>query len=147
MTLEWWHWIVGGIFLILLELFMPSFFVIWFGLGALFVGMLLLVAPGMSFTGQLLFWAIASTTMTVLWFRVFRRIRDKTRSGTAEGEAIGEVGLLVSDTAPFARGKVRFQRPVLGSEEWNCVSDAEIKAGSRVKIVSVEGSSVKITRA
>lgn len=143
--MEWWHWIVGGIALILLELVIPSFFVFWFGLGALFVGLLLLVAPNFSLTGQLLLWAIASATMTVLWFRVFSRIRNKTRIGTAEGDIIGEIGLLVADTAPFKRGKVRFQRPVLGAEEWPCTSDIEIALGTRVKLVSVEGSFLKVT--
>ncbi|MDR0477974.1 MAG: NfeD family protein [Desulfobulbaceae bacterium] len=145
--MEWWHWIVGGIALVLLELAIPSFFVFWFGLGALFVGLLLLVAPGLPLAGQILVWAIASAIMTVLWFRVFSRFRNKTGIGTAEGDIIGEIGLLVADTAPFKRGKVRFQRPVLGAEEWPCTSDAAIAIGTRVKLVSVEGSFLKVAPA
>ena len=145
--MEWWHWIIGGIALVLLELAIPSFFVFWFGLGALLVGLLLLVAPGFPLAGQILLWAIASATMTVLWFRVSSRFRNKTQIGTAEGDIIGEIGLLVDDTAPFKRGKVRFQRPVLGAEEWPCTSDADITIGTRVKLVSVEGSFLKVTRA
>jgi membrane protein implicated in regulation of membrane protease activity len=144
--MEWWHWIAGGIVLILMELVIPSFFVLWFGLGALIVGLLLLVAPGFPLAGQILLWAIASVTMTVLWFRVFSRIRNKTRIGTAAGDIIGEIGLLVADTAPFQRGKVRFQRPVLGAEEWPCTSDTEINAGTRVKLVSVEGSFLRVAQ-
>jgi len=146
MTIEWWYWIVGGIVLILLELVLPSFSVLWFGLGAIIVGLLVLVAPGFPLTGQILLWSIASVTMTVLWFRVFRRIRHKTRIGTASGDIIGEIGLLVVDTAPFKRGKVRFQRPILGAEEWPCTADVEIPAGSRVSLVSVEGSFLKVAR-
>jgi len=145
--MQWWHWIIGGIAFILLELVIPSFFVFWFGLGALLVGLALLVAPGFPFTGQILLWAIASVAMTVLWFRVFRRIRNKTRIGTAEGDLIGEIGLLTADVAPFKRGKVRFQRPVLGAEEWPCTSDAEIALGARVKLVSIEGSFIKVAPA
>ncbi|MDR2015836.1 MAG: NfeD family protein [Azoarcus sp.] len=146
MTVEWWYWIVGGIVLILLELVVPSFFTLWFGLGALFVGLLLLIAPGFPTAGQILLWAIASVAMTVLWFRIFSRIRNKTRIGTAEGDVIGEIGMLVADAAPFKRGKVRFQRPILGAEEWPCTSDAEIAIGTRVKLVSVEGSFLKVAR-
>ncbi|MCL2875934.1 MAG: NfeD family protein [Betaproteobacteria bacterium] len=147
MAMEWWHWIVAGIVLVLLELVIPSFFVLWFGLGALFVGLLLLIAPGFPLAGQILLWAIVSAAMTVLWFRVFRQIRNKTRIGTASGDVIGEIGLLVDDAAPFKRGKVRFQRPILGAEEWPCTSDAEIAIGTRVKLVSVDGSFLKVTRA
>ena len=45
MSFEWWHWIVLGIGLVIAELAVPAFFVIWFGLGALLVGLALLVLP------------------------------------------------------------------------------------------------------
>lgn len=147
MHAEWWHWIVGGLGLMLAELAIPAFYIIWFGLGALLVGLLMLIAPGLSSTLQMLIWIAASLAMVVLWFRVFRQGFQKTRSGTADGEAIGEIGLLVAGVAPFAKGKVRFQRPVLGSEEWVCLADTEIAAGERVRVISIEGSFVKIVKA
>lgn len=147
MHMEWWHWIVGGIVLILAELAIPSFFVVWFGLGALVTGLLALALPDLSLTVQTATWTAASLAMVFLWFRVFRPGVHKTRIGQAEGEAIGEIGLLVSAVAPFVRGRVRFQRPVLGSEEWACLADAPIAAGERVKVVAVEGSFLKISKA
>jgi membrane-bound ClpP family serine protease len=42
---------------------------------------------------------------------------------------------------------VRFQRPILGSEEWVCTADAAIAAGERVKVVAVEGSYLKVSKA
>ena len=146
MQIEWWTWIVGGIVLILAELAIPSFFVVWFGLGALLVGLLLLVLPELSLTAQLAIWTLASLAMVILWFRVFKPGRHKTRVGLAEGEVIGEIGLLVSAVAPFERGKVRFQRPVLGSEEWTCLADDAIAAGERVRVVAVEGSFLKVSK-
>ena len=59
MHLEWWHWVVGGIVLILAELAIPSFFIVWFGLGALLVGLLAL-AFDLSLTAQLATWTLAS---------------------------------------------------------------------------------------
>lgn len=146
MTLEWWHWIVGGIVLVLAELLIPSFFIVWFGLGALLVGLLAL-ALDLSLTAQLATWTLASLAMVALWFRVFKQSFQKTRIGTADGEVIGEIGLLVSAVAPFERGKVRFQRPLLGSEEWVCMADGVIAAGDRVRVVAVEGSYLKVIKA
>lgn len=143
---EWWHWIVGGIALTLAELAVPAFFIIWFGLGALLVGLIVLIAPALSATAQLVLWIVASLAMTLLWFRVFKASFQKTRSGTADGETIGEIGLLVSAIAPFAKGKVRFQRPLLGAEEWTCLSDQEIAAGERVRVVAIEGSFLKVEK-
>ena len=147
MTLEWWHWEIAGLALVLLELAVPAFFVIWFGFGAMLVGLVLLLAPGLALSAQIGVWVLASVAMTVLWFRVFKRSQHKTLVGTAAGEVIGEVGLLVSAVAPFERGKVRFQRPVLGAEEWACVAESAIAAGERVRVVSVEGSYVKVAKA
>ncbi len=145
MNPEWWHWIVGGIVLVLAELVIPSFFIVWFGLGALLTGLLTL-AFDLSLTAQLATWTLASLAMVGLWFRVFKQSFVKTRVGTADGEVIGEIGLLVSAVAPFERGKVRFQRPVLGSEEWVCLADVAIAAGERVKVVAVEGSFLKVSK-
>lgn len=146
MNLEWWHWAVFGLALVLAELIIPAFFVIWFGLGSLLVALLLFIAPSLSLTAQLALWTLASLAMVFLWFKVFKPGAHKTRIGTADGDVIGEIGLLVGAVAPFQRGKVRFQRPVLGAEEWVCMAEDTIPAGERVKVVAVEGSFLKVTR-
>jgi membrane protein implicated in regulation of membrane protease activity len=147
MNLEWWHWAVLGIALILAELMIPAFFVIWFGLGGLLLALVLYLVPALSLTAQLGLWTLASLAMVVLWFKVFKPGSHKTRVGTADGEVIGEIGLLVGAVAPFQRGKVRFQRPVLGAEEWVCLAEEAIAAGQRVRVVAVEGSFLKVAQA
>lgn len=146
MNPEWWYWIVGGIALVLAELIVPSFFIVWFGLGALIVGLLAL-AFDLSLPAQLATWTLASLAMVWLWFKVFRQSFQKTRAGTADGDVIGEVGLLVGAVAPFQRGKVRFQRPLLGADEWTCLADVPIATGERVRVISVEGSLLKVGKA
>jgi hypothetical protein len=42
---------------------------------------------------------------------------------------------------------VRFQKPILGAEEWACMAETAIPAGQRVRVVSVEGSYVKVAKA
>jgi membrane protein implicated in regulation of membrane protease activity len=142
MELAWWHWMVLGLGLGMVELAVPAFFVIWFGLGALLVGIALLVAPGIAFPAQILIWTAASVAMTVLWFRVFRDDGGKTRSGQAN-EALGEIGVLVRAVEPLgvasARGEVRFQKPVMGSDVWPCLADEAIAAGERVRVLAVDG--------
>lgn len=41
--MPYWHWLAPGLLPILAELFIPSFSLFWFGLGALLVGGLLLL--------------------------------------------------------------------------------------------------------
>ncbi|PKO84054.1 MAG: hypothetical protein CVU17_05610 [Betaproteobacteria bacterium HGW-Betaproteobacteria-11] len=142
MELLWWHWVVLGLMLGLAEIAVPSFFIIWFGLGALLVGLVLLLVPGLSFSAQVLLWTLASVAMTVLWFKVFRNA-GKTRSGQAD-EVLGEIGVLTHAVEPFARGTVRFQKPVLGSDVWPCLADEAIAAGERVKVLAVDGQLLKV---
>lgn len=146
MHIEWWVWVVGGIVLVLAELAIPSFFILWFGLGALLVGLLLWAMPDLSTTTQLGLWTLASLAMLVLWFKVFRRGGGKSGIAVADGEVIGEVGLLVAAVTPLKRGRVRFQRPLRGSDEWVCLADQSIAAGERVGVVAVEGSFLKVDK-
>lgn len=147
MELAWWHWMVLGLGLGLAELVVPSFFMIWFGLGALLVGVAMLVAPDMGFSTQILLWTAASIAMTVLWFRVFRREDSRTRSGQAN-EVVGEIGVLVRAVEPLgvssARGEVRFQKPILGSDVWPCLADEAIAAGERVRVLAVDGQLLRV---
>ncbi|RTL33821.1 MAG: NfeD family protein [Rhodocyclaceae bacterium] len=147
MGFEWWHWIVLGIALVIAELVVPAFFVIWFGLGALLVGLVLTLLPALGMTVQLALWILASLAMVVLWFRVFKRSDHKTRIGQSDGDSIGEVGMMSKPAAPFERGRVRFQKPLLGSDEWECVVDEPVAAGERVRVMAVEGSFLRVEKA
>lgn len=144
MTIEWWHWAVFGLALIVAELAIPAFVLVWFGLGALLVALVVLVLPSIGLTAQLLVWTIASVLMVVLWFRIFKPGFHKTRIGMSDAAVIGEVGMLIHDVEPFKKGKVRFQKPIIGSDVWDCIADEPIKSGERVKILDVEGSFLKV---
>jgi membrane protein implicated in regulation of membrane protease activity len=145
MDLAWWHWAVGGIVLIVAELVVPSFVLIWFGAGALVVALAVALAD-LTLTAQLGLWLIVSLVLVAAWFKVFKPSMHKTRIGMADADVIGEVGLLVRDVAPFEKGEVRFQKPLLGDDVWTCIADEAIKSGERVRVVAVEGSFLKVER-
>ena len=143
---EWWHWMVLGLCLTMAELVVPAFFIVWFGIGAIAVGIILLAAPDLAVATQMLLWAGLSTALVIFWFR-YLKPRTVTAIGTSTAHVTGEVGVLVSDLNPDTRGQVRFQKPVLGSDSWVCYADTRIKAGERVRIVAVEGSFIKVEEA
>lgn len=147
MSVEWWHWIVLGIALIVAELAVPQFVLIWFGLGSLLVGLVVVVLPGMGLTAQFLLWTLASLAMIALWFRVFKRGAHKTRIGMSDANVVGEVGVLTRGVEPFERGSVRFQKPLMGSEVWECIADESIRANDRVRVTSIEGNILKVGKA
>jgi membrane protein implicated in regulation of membrane protease activity len=142
---EWWHWTVLGIVLSIAEMAVPVFFIIWFGIGAIGVGLVLLIAPDLSVAQQMLLWAALSSALVGIWFR-YLKPRTITAIGTSAANVTGEVGVLVSELCPHSRGQVRFQKPVLGSDLWECYAEESIKAGERVRVVNVEGSFIKVEK-
>ena len=143
---EWWHWMVLGLCLSMAELLVPAFFIVWFGIGALGVGVVLLFAADLSVATQLLLWAALSTVLGAVLVRHFRP-RTMTPVGTSAASVAGEVGVLVTDITPEIRGQVRFQKPILGSDVWECYAESSIKAGARVRIAAVEGNFIKVKEA
>lgn len=146
MLIEWWHWMVLGVVLVLLELAVPAFFVIWFGLGALIVGAALAVAPGIPLPGQIALWIVASLAFVVLWFKVFKAQVHRTRVGLSEGQFSGEVGLATRPIMPFQKGQVRFQKPILGSDVWEAIASEDIAVGERIKVLDVEGNILRVAK-
>ncbi|TRX76694.1 NfeD family protein [Pseudomonas mangiferae] len=144
MDVLWWMWLVLGVVLALMEIFTTTFFLLWFGIGAVLVGVVTALWPALPVPGQLALWALSSSLLAVLWFRVLkRRLPDKRWTSD---EVIGEVGLLTVAVAPFQKGRVRFQKPILGNEEWVCTADSDIAAGERIRILSVEGNTVRVAK-
>ena len=145
MNLLWWHWIAGGLLLCLAELFIPTFFILWFGVGAILVGVAMLVLP-LSLTTQIFMWAVFSSAMVVAWFRYFKN-PDMTKAGISKDAFIGETGLITKEVSDMAKGMIRFQKPILGSETWPVIADETIKSGDRAKIVDVIGQTLKVAKA
>ena len=144
MQLDGWQWAVAGIVLILTELAVPAFVLVWFGLGALVVALLLLVLPQIGLTTQLSIWLVVSVALVALWFKLFKPNMHKTRIGMSDANVIGEIGMLTREVAPFQKGEVRFQKPMVGSDVWQCIADEAIAVGARVKVLAVEGSFLKV---
>ena len=142
----WWHWVVLGIALMLLELAVPAFFVIWFGAGAIIVGLVLLAVPALGFAWQIVIWSVSSVVLIWFWFKVFRPNMHKTRAGMSRGALVGEIGLVTRDIRPFEKGQIRFQKPILGDETWEALAEEEIRTGDRVRVTDVEGNTLKVAR-
>ena len=103
----------------------------------------LAVVSDLAVAVQLIIWAVVSSLLVAVWFRYFRPA-TRTTVGTSAASVVGEVGILVSDLPPQTRGQVRFQKPILGADLWECYSDQPLKAGERVRIAALEGHFIKV---
>jgi membrane protein implicated in regulation of membrane protease activity len=143
----YWYWLVFGMILVLLELAVPSFTIFWFGLGALIVGALLLVAPGISLTGQILVWVIASCAFVLFWFKVLKpRMTDRTHAGISREAVLGETGMVTRVPEGERRGEMRFAVPMLGSDTWPFICDDDVVVGERVMVQDVSGNTMMVKK-
>jgi inner membrane protein len=149
LQLLYWHWLVFGMLLILAELVIPSFTIVWFGLGALLVGLLSWVGFSPELKWQLLLWILLSAGFTAAWFRWIKPLsKDMTKAGTAREALLGERCLLTK--APVeegARGECRFSVPILGSDTWPCIVAGTAKVGDIVIVKDILGNAVLVAPA
>ena len=145
--IEYWHWIVFGIALMLSEIFIGSFFIFWFGAAAVVVGLLILPLPDMSPTAQVIIWAISSSSFALAWFKLIKPLNvDKTKAGLSKEALVGEIGQVLQIPSGDKRGKVRFPAPVLGSDEWLIISHDTVSIGDRVSVIDLSGNALIVEK-
>ena len=143
----YWHWLVFGMILMLLELAVPSFTIFWFGLGGLVVGVLLLLAPGVSLTWQILLWILASSAFAVFWFRVLKpRMTNRTMAGISREAVVGETAMVTRVPEGERRGELRFAVPMLGSDTWPFLCADDVVAGDRVVVQELSGNTMMVKK-
>lgn len=142
-NIAYWHWIVFGLFLMLAEIMTVSFILLWFGLSAILVGVLLWIFP-ISLTMQIFIWTVLSLFNVYAWFKwVSPHLKNKTLSGMAQEKMIGQIGTVI-DYNPVQpeRGLLRFPAPILGNDEWQFICSDEIEVGSRVIVKEFSGNTL-----
>jgi len=140
----WWHWVAFGILLSIAEVFIPSFTVIWFGIGAILAGFALLFF-GVGFNTQILVWALSSSAMAACWF-LFIHPRIGSKPDKVQPEWKNRQGTVRKAGGGMEKGTVEFQTPLLGDTSWPFVSDEAISEGDRVDVTGVEGQFLRVSR-
>jgi inner membrane protein len=142
----YWHWLVAGMLLIVSEIFLASFTIFWFGLGACLVGLFLWIGVDLSLNWQILLWVFSSVIFAFGWFKIIKPLSiDRTMAGLSREAVLGERGLMIKETGkPGQRGEVRFQVPLLGSDTWPCIANEPIKAGETIEVQDVMGNALVV---
>ena len=142
---QYWHWLVLGLTLVSLEVFLPNFVTLWFGLGAVLVGIVYGLVPGLPVWAQILIWAVSSILLVLAWFLVMQpRMRAGQEKQLSLETIQGETGFVKIVPTTDRRGIVRFTTPLCGSDEWEFESEESLRVGARVKIIDFHGNVLKV---
>ena len=140
-TVLWWHWIVLGIILLILEMNMGTFFMLGLGVAAIIVGIIDTLVDT-SFTMELSIWMLLSILAIAAWFKWFRE-PPLTDSGQSNYR-LDTLGIVREDIQPHSRGKVTFDAPVLGNTSWHATAKVDIDKNTRVQIVQINGQLIEV---
>jgi membrane protein implicated in regulation of membrane protease activity len=130
-------WIVIGLILAALEMVVPGFVIIWFGVAGLLTGILAFFVHSPLI--QLAAFAGLSALLVLGSQLISRRLTRPEPEPVGANRLQGIEGLVVSDINPPEMGRVK----VMG-EEWRAESVTALARGSKVRIVQVEGTHLKV---
>jgi membrane protein implicated in regulation of membrane protease activity len=139
-------WLIIGMVLMMLELVVPGFVIIFFGIGAVLVGLLTWLIPGLSDIAQLFLLPILSIAGLAVFRRYF--VKSVVKAGTETGtnfddnDCIGKVVKVVEAIAPETPGKVE-----LNGVNWTASCESAVSVGQNVKIVSRSGLTLVVVPA
>ena len=142
-TLGTWNWLIFGFILMALELMAPGVFLFWLGLAALLVGLLSFVVNP-SWQAQLLMFAVFSVAAVPLW----RRFALKSGAASVSNPFLNKrtdalVGREFTLEKPIVDGTGTVR---IGDTIWR-VAGPDAPAGSRVKVVQVDGANLTVAAA
>ena len=141
--IEFWHWLVAGVVFVILEIFAPGFILLWLGVAAGVVGLVLLAIPGLTWQGQMLIFAVLSVASVGGW-RVFARKRpiesDHPTLNKRGSQYIGQVFTL-SEGIVNGTGMLH-----VDDTRWK-VRGEDLPSGTKVTVTGVEGTVLTVERA
>lgn len=133
-VIDFWHWWIFAVALIIIEILAPSFFALWMGIAAFFTGLVLLLIPDLGWEYQLMLFAVLTVFSIVLWRRYYLKnpiVSDQPNLNRRGEQYIGRIVTLQSPIVDGV-GKIR-----LDDSSWK-VEGPDCAAGQKVRIVSLQ---------
>ena len=141
--MTWWAWELLGIVLLGAEMIVPGgFFMLFFGFGAIIVGLAVLMGLGGPDWMQWLLFSAASVAMIVL---LRKKALTLLRPASGTGEVDSLIGAIATTLEPIAAGQAG--KVELRGSTWNGhnLTTAILQKGHRCKVERVEGLTLFIT--
>lgn len=135
----WW---ILALLLIAGELLVPGYFLLWIGLAAAAMGVLLWLVPGMGLLAQAIVFgllAFAACLAYARWLRpkLERRVPGSERLNRRAEQMIGQRYELI-EAIVNGRGKAR-----VGDGQW-LVSGPDLPVGSTVEVIAVDNGMLQV---
>jgi len=134
----WW---LFALILIGAELVMPGYFMLWIGIAAAAVGVVLLVLPDLSFAAQTIAFVLLAILSCWCYWQFLRPSAeaptDQPHLNRRAEQFIGK-RYVIDSAIVNGRGKVK-----VGDSPW-LAEGPDLPAGAEVEVVSVDGTTLRV---
>lgn len=137
MDILWWHWLVVGLVLVVAEAAAAGgFYIIFFGVGAIIVGILAgLGAAGPPWLQMLMFGGISAAGLALFRQSLLRKFQPDPQAPKIDS-LVGEVAIATEDFGPGGVGRVE-----LRGSAWSARNETGVAVtrGARCQVTRVDG--------
>lgn len=141
--INYWHWLIIGIVLLSLEMVFGAYYFLWMGIAAGIVGVIMFFVPSLPWLAQVIIFTVLSLTSFVL-FKLYQKrnpvISDQPTLNKRGQQYVGRIFTL-SEPIINGIGKVK-----VDDTTWK-VSGEDMQAGSKVRVIAVDGIIFKVEAA
>ena len=134
--LGYWAWWSFAILLVILEILSPTFFMLWLGVSAGIIGLLVLLIPSMTWEYQWALFAVISV-LSVITARKFLKtnpgVEDNFKLNQRGAQYIGRQFTLI-DAIIDGRGKIH-----VDDSQW-AVTGPDMDTGTKVRVTGHDGT-------
>ena len=134
--IELWYWLIAGVVMIIVEILSPTAYFLWMGISAIVVGLLLFALPEISLLIQAIIFGVLSMVSLLIYKRYKKANpieKDVPKLNRRGEQYVGRIFTL-DEAIINGVGKVK-----VDDSSWK-VKGTDMPAGTKVKVVSVDGT-------
>ncbi|HKY93594.1 MAG TPA: NfeD family protein [Nevskiaceae bacterium] len=141
--LVYWHWWVAGLVLLILEMIVPTgYILLWTGISAIVVGLIALFVP-MPWTLEVVVFGALSFVSFFAFRKLFPQRKAPDERPTLNRRGHSYVGRTFTLTRPVVNGVGTLH---VDDSQWR-ITGPDMPEGSQVRVIEADGATLKVERA
>jgi hypothetical protein len=138
-------WLILGVFALVIEMMLPTFFALFAGIGFLAAGAVAYLFP------ELFFWQLIIASVFMIVGAIIFKKKNMAESDTSvvgtHNEFVGICGKALTSLSQHEEGDVELYEPVVSNRQWKALAqDAEIDMNAEIEIVEVRGNTLIVKK-
>ncbi|MCB1605230.1 MAG: NfeD family protein [Gammaproteobacteria bacterium] len=138
-----WHWLTFAVVLIVIEMTMGTYFLLWVGFAAATTALVQAVL-GISWQVQMVVFFVLSLVSVVAWHYYAKNNPDKDPLPNLNRRGHQHIGRTFNLSHAIENGVGKIN---VNDSSWKVEGEEDLPQGARVKVIAIEGTVLKVEKA